>query len=341
VSAEGIRRDRLAALHAGWQRWRDSLVSLVPQRVRNLLDGGVNVTALDLEIDAAVLHRFVDGRVSEIARLPRDFTAKALSNATLPYLAKPWFLRDSFALRIRDAAALTRKMSVPLAARRDLASMLDFELDRQSPLGRDEVYHDYRILAIDRALRQIDLDWRIVRRAEVDPALRICRQSGIDVAVVALIGDVSPPDGGTFPVDARAARLLRLRRWMVRGLLLLILGLVAIAILGAYVRTESALAALSDDADQARRAAHASILLENEIAATQHRTKMLVREKQHVPVTLLLAEVTRLLPDGAWLTGFSYHDGELHLQGSSSAAPSLIALFDASPLFAGAEFRSP
>jgi general secretion pathway protein L len=67
----------------------------------------------------------------------------------------------------------------------------------------------------------------------------------------------------------------------------------------------------------------------------------LVAEKQGSMVTRMLAEVTRLLPDRTWLTGFSYSDGEVRLQGYSSKAAALIAIFDASPQFTGAEFRAP
>jgi general secretion pathway protein L len=332
----------LTALQANWERLRGEIANLVPAGIRSRLTSGVSIVAIDLEDAAVILRRFSDDGVSEIARLPSAaFDAAHLRAALSPYLARPWFLRDSFALRLPDATALQRSLSLPLAARRNIASLLDIELERQSPVDRDEIYHDYRILRTDRAAGRIDIVWRMVRRRSVAPALDICRQAGVDLAVIAFTGDEAPSDGGNFPVATRAALLLRLRHWLVRGLLLLILALLIAVTAGVYVRNQQALDDFSLRVDQARIAARASLQLQHEIDAARQRTALLLREKQGLTITRLLAETTRLLPSGSWVTGFSYQDGEVRLQGYSNAASSLIALFDASPLFASAEFRAP
>ncbi len=343
MSANGMKsRTALTALQAAWQQWRGEIAALVPAGLRSRLTGGVSIVAIDLDGDAVTVRRFSDDGVSEIARLARaEFDAAHLRRVLAPYLSKPWFLRDSFALRLPDAAALRRNLSLPLAARRNIASLLDIELERQSPVDRDEIYHDYRILRIDRTAGRIDLVWRMVRRKSVAPALEICRQAGVDLAVIAFTGDEAPADGGNFPVESGAALLLRLRHWLVRGLLMLILALVVALAAGAYSRNQQALDAFTVRVDQARLAARASLQLQHEIDAARQRTALLLREKQGLTVTRLLAETTRLLPSGSWITGFSYQDGEVHLQGYSNAASSLIALFDASPLFTAAEFRAP
>ena len=343
MSAKGTpSRAWLTAAQTGWQRWRGEIAALIPVGLRNALTSGGAVVAIDLEDDAVILRRFADGEVAEIAHLPSAaFDAAHLRAALSPYLVRPWFLRDSFALRLPDATALQRNLSLPLAARRNIASLLDIELERQSPVDRDEIYHDYRILGTDRAAGRIDIVWRMVRRRSVAPALEICRQAGVDLAVIAFTGDEAPSDGGNFPVAPRAALLLRLRHWLVRGLLLLILALLIAITAGAYARNQQALDDFSARVDQARIAARASLRLQHELDAARQRTALLLREKQGLTVTRLLAETTRLLPSGSWITGFSYQDGEVRLQGFSNAASSLIALFDASPLFASAEFRAP
>jgi len=345
MSSEGLTSRALgwlSALDTGWRRWTGELAARTPPGLRGWLTSGVAIIAIDLEDGAVVLRRFADGEESHIARLsPERFDAANLHAALAPYLSRPRYLRESFALRLPDAAALRRNLALPLAARRDIASLLDIELERQSPLDRGEIYHDYRILGTDRQTGRLDVAWRIVRRKSVDPALAICKQAGVDLAVVAFISDETPPDGGNFPVDAGASRLLRLRRWMMRGLLLLILALVIAVTAGIYSRNDAAAVAFRDRVEAARIAALPSMRLAHDIAAIRQRAALLLQERQRLTVTRLLAETTRLLPDGAWLTDFSYRDGEVRVQGYSNAAPSLIALFDASPLFTGAEFRAP
>jgi general secretion pathway protein L len=256
-------------------------------------------------------------------------------------LSQSWSLRDSFALRLPDATALRRDLPLPLAAQGNIASLLDLELERQSPLDRSEIYHDYRVLRIDRQARRIDVVWRMVRRESIAPALEICREAGIDLAVIAFIGDEMPADGGNFPVEARAALLLRLRRWLVRGLLMLILALLVAVAAGVYSRNQAAAGEFSARLDEARSAARPSLHLRHEIDAARTRSALLLKEKRRLSVTRMLAETTRLLPNGSYLTDFSYRDGEVRIRGYSNAASSLIGLFDASPLFSAAEFRAP
>ena len=331
-------QDGLSRLDTVWRWWRGEVAALLPDRVRRWLDGGVTVIAIDLDGAGAVLRRFEDGRMSEIGRLPH-FDAANLRAALAPYLAQSVLSRPSFALRLPDTAALRRTLSLPAAARRDLATLLDIELERQSPLDRAEIHHAYRV--VEAGAGRIALDWRLVRKRSVAPALEVCREAGIDLAAIAFAGDDAPPDGGTLPVATGAARLLRARRAMVRGLLLLIAALLLAATAGVYQRNQSAADAFAVRVDRTRLAALGALRLEHAVAATRSRDALLLRERQKLSVTRILAETTRLLPQGSWLTAFSYGNGEVRLRGYSNAASSLIAVFDASPLFAGAEFAAP
>ncbi|HEY2069245.1 MAG TPA: PilN domain-containing protein [Rhizomicrobium sp.] len=332
----------MSALGTRWHWWRGEIAALLPQRLRNAFAGSVSIIAIDLETDAVVLRHFTDGQAGQLGRIPHDmFDAQSLRAALQPFLAKPWWRREAFALRIADSQALRRNLSLPLAARRDIESLLALELERQSPLDRGEVWHDYRIARIDRVTGRIDIVWRIVRRRALAPALETCRKAGIDLAVIAFTGDEAPPDGGDFPVSPSAALLLRLRRLMVPGLSILVALLFLAVIVGAYLRNETSVEAFAARVDQARMEARQSLLLEHEIAAARKRTALLVHEKQGLSAARVLAEVTRVLPTGSWLGAFDMRDGEVHLQGTSNSAASLIAAFDASPLFEGAEFRAP
>lgn len=339
MSGETRGTDWRLALGGAWAWWRDEIAAMLPEGART---GGAAVVAIDLEAESVVLRRFADGGVSDIARIPRaQFTAQSLRAALDPFLSKPWPLRESFALRLPDATALKRNLSLPLAARRNISSLLDIELERQSPLEPSEIYHDYRVLGIDRRAGKVDIVWRIVRRRSVESALETCRQASVPLAVIAFIGDETPPDGGNFPVEPRAALLLRARRWLVGGLAALIALLLIAVVMGEYGRGQAALDAFSARLEQTRIAAHGAMGLEHQIAALRKRADLLNAERARPGMTRLLAEATRLLPQGSWLTEFSLQDGEVRLHGYSNAASSLIALFDASPLFAGAEFRAP
>lgn len=332
----------LTGLRTGWQRLLDHVTALGVRGLPSRLATSAPVIAIDAGEDAVVLRRFADGLGMEIARLPRaDLTPAALRGALAAELARAWYLRASFALRVPEAWGLRRTLTLPLAARRNLNTFLDFEIDRQSPLERSEVYHDHSIPRADPGAGTMDVAWRIVRRKNIDALVEICREAGIELAVIASIGDEAPPAGGTFPVSRRALRLLRARQWTVPALAAAIALLLFLVVAGAYSRNQQANDALLTKVTETRIAARSALRLEARINATRARVAALVAEKQKPMLTALLAEATLRLPEGTWLTGFSYRDGEVRLQGYSNKASSLIATFDASPLFTGAEFRAP
>jgi general secretion pathway protein L len=321
---------------------REQIALSLPPGLHAILESGVSVVTIDVEDTDVVLRRFAHGESSEIRRLPRaQFDTATLATALAPFQAGTHLLRDSFALRLPASTALARRLSLPLGARRNIGNLLDFELDRQSPLDKSEVYHDYRVLNADRSADRMDVEWRIVRRSSVTPLVEICRKAGVDLAVIAFVGDTEPSDGGNLPVDPGASRALRLKRYLVSGLLAAILVLALIVVGGFYWRNGQASAALFAQVDQARVAARESLRLEHDIAAMQRHARLLRQEKLRPTASRTIAEVTRILPDGTWATQFTFRNGEVQVHGYSNAASSLIALFDASPLFTGAEFRAP
>jgi general secretion pathway protein L len=345
MSDTGIRSHAngwLAGLRAGWRRFADQLTVLGLDGPPMRLEGTTPVATIDVGEQTVALRRFAEGGSTEIARLPRaEFTSANLRTALAAELERPRYLRDSFALRLPDAWALKRTLTLPMAARRNLDDLLDFELERQSPLDRSEVYHDYAILRTDLRARTMDVAWRIMRRKKVDPLIEICHKAGVELAVVALVSDERPPAGGTFPVSPGAVRLLHAHRWTVPALVVAIVVLLAAVVAGAYSRNEQANDAVLAKVAETRVAARSALRYEDQINASHGRAAALVAEKQRPMVTAMLAEVTRLLPERTWLTGFSYSEGEVRLQGYSSKASALIAIFDVSPLFGAAEFRAP
>jgi general secretion pathway protein L len=341
-ATQPARKGLFAAIRSAAAWCGEQIALALPPGLHAALESGVSVVTIDLEENDVVLRRFAHGESSEIRRLPRaQFDARTLSAAMAPFQRGARLLGNSFALRLPASAALARRLSLPLGARRNIRTLLDFELDRQSPIDKSEVYHDYRVLNVDRSANRMDVEWRIVRRASVSPAVEICRKAGVDLAVIAFVGDSEPSDGGNLPVDTAAARSLWMKRHLVSGLLALILVLALAVTGGFYWRNEQASAALFVQVDQARLAARESLRLEHDIAAMQRHARQLREEKLRPTASRAIAEVTRILPDGTWATEFAFRNGEVQIHGYSNAASSLIALFDASPLFTSAEFRAP
>ncbi len=148
-------------------------------------------------------------------------------------------------------------------------------------------------------------------------------------------------DGGTFPIETLAERVLRLRPRIVPALVVLVLVL-ALAFLGSlYWRGAATAEDLSNRIEIAQTQAAAVERLERQLDAANRQVVFLTGQKRKPETVATLAAVAQILPTDAWIYEFEKSGDEIRLHGFSASAASLIALFDASPLFRDAQFRSP
>ena len=330
----------LDQIKTAWRWWLGELAALAPAPLRHALAAPPDAIFIDVQPDEFVAVRRASGFETVIARIPRDdFAARTLRLSAPSGAGLSGLLADPIVLRLPAEEALARSLRLPRAAARNLGAILRHEVVRQSPLGADDIYYDYRIESA--GPEALDVAMRIVRRGPVEAIVQTCRDAGIALAGIAFAGDAAPAAGGTFPADAAAARR---RRWLPRivpALAGLVLLLAAGFVASLYLRGEALASELTDKVDAARGRAAVVEQLERELDSANRQAAFLARQKHNPPAVAVLANVARLLPDNAWLYEFELNGDEVRLHGFSSQAASLISVFDASPFFSGAQFRAP
>jgi general secretion pathway protein L len=81
--------------------------------------------------------------------------------------------------------------------------------------------------------------------------------------------------------------------------------------------------------------------VQSEITALQERIDYLNSVRQdRIHALEVLKELTKILPDAAWLLGLSIADNKVEVQGNANYSTELIPQLEASPLFANAKFIS-
>jgi len=106
--------------------------------------------------------------------------------------------------------------------------------------------------------------------------------------------------------------------------------------------SQARLAATEQALDEVRTAAQEANALQERVAALLGRTRLLTGRKIDRPsATAILAEVTRLLPDHTWVLKFALRENQVTVAGYSAQPASLIAILEASPMFAEVRFSSP
>lgn len=226
---------------------------------------------------------------------------------------------------------LDRRLTLPMAAEENLAQVIAFELDRQTPFRADQVRYDFRITARDPAAKLLHVEVLLAPRAKADALVAPLTAAGLSLH--ALDGD----DGrgarlgfNLLPIEARAARAnsaLRLNL-MLAGICIVLIGVVMQQSLTA--RT-SALDALQAQVDKVQAEARQTSKLGTTLKEAVEGANFLAsHKKEHAVAIDIMRELTQKLPMHTSLVRLSINRGEVQIQGNSDEAASLIAILQKS-----------
>jgi general secretion pathway protein L len=305
---------------AGW--WWHELLRRLPDRwvggpiVRLEIrpdDDGFRLTALDS-----------DGRPTLDRMLTVGEPAPALNWHWQPILC------------LSGERVLLRRFTLPAGVEGDLRAVMALELDRRTPLRADQAFFHaeshrladdpaqiaVRLIVLPRASVQGHLD-RLAAVGLAPAAIQVAL--GIDDRVL-VPTDQPPPDGpGRF--------LARRIGFGLAGLA--VLTLMALAELGWRQHgLESRLAESAGRAAAVRAEA-------DDIDRTRHLLFHPVLLKQQSPSALVVLEVlSRIIPDGTWLTEYRFVDDTVTLTGVTNDSSALLSIVEQSPHFSSAQFRA-
>jgi general secretion pathway protein L len=242
-------------------------------------------------------------------------------------------------LRISAAHALTRVLTLPLAAEKNLRQVVGFELDRLTPFSANQVYYDVTVLERQPQQRRLRVELTVLPRAAADPALTPLRQRGLLPDVLDLVG--SRPGLNLLPPEQRPRRNGWSRRLSAVAMLISLL-LVAVAIVLPIWRQHQQVREVLSQIAQIRQAANEALALRDQLDQVMAAAQLLAQKKQAVPSMLeLLQELTAILPDDTWVERLQINGDNAQLIGQSAKASALIGIIEASKLFHSAGFQSP
>jgi general secretion pathway protein L len=242
-------------------------------------------------------------------------------------------------VRLDPALGLRKEIELPLAAQGDLGRLLGYELDRLTPFKAEDVSYAYEVRASDARSKKLKVGLEMAPKAVVERALALAAAGGLKVDRLEL---APRPGGSALDLLPREVVPGRERRWPQRVLPLLavVLALVAIAI--PFRQQQTLIEQLNEQVAALRPQAEATLALRQELDRLVEDNRFLVEGKQsRATMTELLAELTRLIPDEAFITQFQIQDGEIQLHGLAAKASDLIAILEQSALLTAPQFRAP
>jgi general secretion pathway protein L len=333
-SVIGLARNGLAAFMS-W--WLAELAGVVPRQLRRVARRDRNQVVLLLNQQETVVLERNGERARVVGSVATDRPDRAVRLGAL--LQRTRRRRQPVTICLSGDLGLRKIVNLPLAARDDLDQLLRFEMDRLTPFRADEVHFAHRIVDTDPQDRRITVELVVAPKAMVDQALETARMIGVVPARLELVGAQDPEPLDLLP--HRSADRAGERR-LIRALMLLALLLLIVAVAIPLQRQRSKLADLNNRIAASRAQAEESRALREQLDLLTQTGTFLLAEKARRPMaTDVLAELTRLVPDEAYLSQLILQEGQVELHGSAATASDLIGLLDQSPLFRAPQFRSP
>jgi len=240
-----------------------------------------------------------------------------------------------------ESAVLRMDVVMPLATEGNLRQALAYEMDRHTPFKAEEVFYTWRVLNRDREAGQLQFELIVTLRAAVEAAIeKLARlglaPSGVDVET----GD--GPLGINLLPEALRFRIINERvraNWIIGAIAVVLLVMVMVQSLWLRDHQLEAVGAAIDDV---RAEAMQVQQIRKQIKDASEAAGFLqVRRIQNGFKIEMLAELTRLLPDGTFLDRLTLNADTIQIQGKSENAQGLIELINDSTFFENASFRGP
>ncbi len=235
---------------------------------------------------------------------------------------------------------LEREVILPLAAERDPARVLQYEMPRLTPFSPDDVFWSWTVEHRDGSLKRLHLQLCLVPKSALRLVFYALEQMGIRPAVI---------EGQTPLGQTRRIRLIMElsngQRWKHRMLIagVVICALLAVAaIVQPFIRQSLQLAAIESRMAELRPRTDQAQAARRRIAAITANGDVLTAEHARLGDALqAIAVTTELLPDDTYLTDFTLRERKLTLTGQSAAAAKLIAILSTAPTIGNPAFAAP
>jgi general secretion pathway protein L len=323
--------------------WRE-LSFFIPEKIKQLISNDAGLIIVSPIAQQLQLHYENNGHSELIASLERG---EASSLTFKNYYDKDERLaKAKIVLRLNASQAVQKELSLPLAAKENLAQVVAYELDRYTPFKAEQVYFAVKLLSIDNEAGQLRALLILTTREVVDTLYDDLNSLGL----IAQFIDVAGTDND-YVLDNNPYNLLPERlREKTSNAPRIIYGALSFAIILLFIGTlvmpvwfeYSAVQLLEESIKSIEKEAKGIKAQQQEIDDMMEETRQLIAEKTAAPPLIkILNELSVLIKDDTSLSYLQYSEGHLQIQGESPVASNLISVLEASDLFSNTRFVSP
>lgn len=322
---------QLAPLLPWWRWWTEELRLLWDDVLLRVWPAARVISQVRVENDELILVQKRGKDVVHSERIPIQRQGGTLT--PLCSELAPSFVPDSSTtLILAPRDSLIRRIRLPAAVEPHLRDTLRLRLEREMPIAADAAYFDYLIAGRAAEAATIDVDLAVAKRGRVDAWVSCVNACRLKLRAVA----VGEGRDAAFRFNLLSASVgpqleaaHRWDRWLLAIAGVLSACLIAVTLWQWRAERRDAAVALQAIQPAAEAARGTLVQLENR----GDMARALEAQMKQPQVGSVMSELTRIVPDDAWLQLFRFSASEMQLTGVSSSASTLVALLEQSRLF--------
>ncbi len=319
--------------------WGRELIAMLPVSLRSWLRAGSAVLHTRYGENHWQFERAENGHVTALTSVERKQQVDVARAAVAHVLSQFEGSDPAASLQIEESEILCCELRLPAAAEENLREVLGFEMDRHTPFAAADVFFDFQVEGRDDANNMLDISLYLLPKTVLEPRVRELNKLGLALDRVGVDSAKPLKKLNLLPSElCRKRRNIRAR--MNWALALLTVVLAAVLSWNSQHQKQQYIIQLEAKIAVAMKEARETARLRKRlVTAVEGASFLLEKKRQHPLVLELLNEVTKLLPDDAWVQRFQLKGREVQIQGQSEAANSLLAKLEASLLLTGAEVQ--
>jgi general secretion pathway protein L len=323
--------------------WSEGLALIVPKRWRGLQQRFKHYLIVRRGTDEIVIEHYRIGAATPTMRQTVSMHDPLDQNHARDWLENnPRIKALPVILRLAPNDVLVKRLRYPSTVRGDLRNVIAFDIDRQTPFSRDDVYFDYDEVVNGKTNDSIEIDLVLLPKRAIGAIEPVLETIGLRLAVIDIVNRtffdhqinlLPKPAVGHNVRPGYRTRFALLMLWML---------LIALIPGKQLLETRDTIHRLEAEERSAREAVRALNELRAEYARLTGKFDFIRQlETEHIAAIDLLDEVTRLLTVDTWIHDFNLKNDTLTLRGESSKASEIPAILEGSAYFSSPRFSSP
>jgi general secretion pathway protein L len=324
----------------GW--WFGELSALVPTQLKQSLKAADRIIAVTIDESRITLVKIENCIADTLVQVGTksaglDTSQQELGRLISKYPAGKW----RWGLYLDNNAILGDRLLLPIAAKENFYEAVEFQVDRQTPFQRQEIYFDCCPNDAQSTNRTLCVDYIIAPLERVDSAINFLTSIGVRIDFITSTAELSgePPRFNFLSNRGKPQRRpgRKLNAYLAT-LTVLLAGATTYLTLDNDRRQAKVLSAQVEILrDKARLASQLQSTIASEKRSVNH---VLDLKRQTQPVIQILTNLTRLLPDDSWVSRFTYKDETIQVVVHAPESSSIVRLVEGSGQFTGAKMMT-